>query len=178
MRTLPRDQADILWDEYWTRTRHEWFKVEVLQDYAAEDDSPSLRSWLRGDKEKSIELMEAEDLSDWIESCGQKLAQGVKLLRYHVVETPYSPYIEWEIEVYKRINVPKCGELVFLVDKAALGGLQLPPGDLMIFDAARAVVNDYDAHGRVTNRTFYDETDYISKFLKLARTLKKTGRQL
>jgi hypothetical protein len=40
---------------------HEWFKLEVLQDYTGEDDGPSLRAWLSGDKQKSIELLKTDE---------------------------------------------------------------------------------------------------------------------
>lgn len=52
LKTLARDQADELWDRYWNDAHKEWFKLEVLQDYPAEDGGPSLRSWTRGDKQK------------------------------------------------------------------------------------------------------------------------------
>ena len=90
MKTLSRDKAEGLWDKYWDEMAKEWFKLEVLQDYSAEDDSPSLRSWYRGDKQ----TMKATDNREWIEICQHKIRQGVALIRLHVVEKLYSPYIE------------------------------------------------------------------------------------
>jgi hypothetical protein len=43
----------------------EWFKIEVLQDYTGEDDGPSLRAWLNGDKKQSIELLKTDEDPDF-----------------------------------------------------------------------------------------------------------------
>jgi len=155
----------------------EWFKLEVLQNYSAKDDSPSLRSWLRGDKHKSIEQMNAADNREWISSCQEKLRHGIKLIRVHVVEKPYSPYIEWELEHYRYVNVAKCGEAVYLLDKAQAADLELPAGDLMIFDNSRAVLNEYQ-NGRMVQETFYDQGDDILRFLELRKTMMERAKKL
>lgn len=56
MKTLDRPESHKLWNKYWRDMKQEWFKIEVLQDYTGEDDSPSLRAWLAGDKERSLAL--------------------------------------------------------------------------------------------------------------------------
>ncbi len=178
MKTLSDSEADRLFDKYWDEMGQEWFKLEVLQDYSAEDDSLSLRSWYRGDKQKSIEQIKASEYREWIESCQKKLEQGVKLIRLHVVNKPYSPYIKWELEHYRYVNVPKCGEQVYLVDKADISVLELPHGDVMIFDRTRAVVNAYNPQGLVISQTFYDESDDISQLLELVKKLKKLAQPM
>ncbi|MGH7157002.1 MAG: DUF6879 family protein [Candidatus Saccharimonadales bacterium] len=68
--------------------------------------------------------------------------------------------------------MPKCGESTYLVYKPHVGGLKLPPGDLMIFDKHRAVVNTYNKNGLMTDQTFYDEQDnLLSNFLELRHQL-------
>jgi hypothetical protein len=52
-------------------------------------------------------------------------------------------------------------------DQQAVAGLNLPKGDLMMFNDKRVVVCDYYQTGRVTQQTFYDENDNIAKFLQL-----------
>jgi hypothetical protein len=96
----------------------------------------------------------------------------------HVVAKPYSPYIEWELEHYKYVNVAQCGEQVYLLDKADVSHLDLPAGDLMIFDNKRAVVNSYGAHGLMTHQTFYDETDDINEFIQLAKMVRNLAKPL
>ena len=158
--------------------RSEWFKVEVLQDYSGEDAGPSLNSWLKGDKEKSIDLIKKANYIKWVEGCQKKIKQGVKLIRTHVVEEPFTPYIEWEVEHYKLVNVPKCGEKVYLLNRLDITDLELPAGDLMIFDKKRVVVNKYNSRGRMTHQTFYDEADDIARFLELRIELMKRAMPL
>lgn len=168
MITLSRTETEAhkLWDQYWHDMRQEWFKVEVLQDYTGEDDSPSLRAWLKGDKDQGLALLKQTTHSGWTERCKEKSGQGVLMRRIRVIEKPYTPYTEWELEFYKHINIPN-GEQLFFVNKKDVQGLNLPGGDLMMFDNKRAVICAYDKTGRVTHQTFYDETDDIAKFLQL-----------
>ena len=178
MKTLERKEANKLWDKWWGEMRREWFKVEVLQDYYGEDSGPSLDSWLQGRKDESVKLMAKLGSNEWTKSCRQKIQDGAKLIRLHLVEKPYSPYIEWEIEIYKRKNIPLGGEQVYLVDKKDLSGHEIPSGDMMIFDDKRVVINTYDNNGLMTHETFYDETDDTSSFLKLKKELFKLAQPL
>jgi hypothetical protein len=85
MKLLPGSQLDELWDRYWAEMSKEWFKLEVLQDYTAEDDSPSLRAWLDGDKQRSAILLQTDGDPDFTDDCRQKIAEGVKLMRIHII---------------------------------------------------------------------------------------------
>jgi hypothetical protein len=178
MKTLGREEANILFDKYWDEMSHVWFKVEVLQDYAGEDDGPSLQSWIKGDKQTSIAFMKEDASPEWVQSCQEKLRNDVKLIRLHLVEEPYSPYLEWELEYYKNVNIPKCGEQVFLVKKSAVSNLQIPKGDMMIFDDQIVVVNGYNDGGRMISQNFYDQTDNISSFLNLKQQLLRLAKPL
>ena len=158
MQKLERDEAGKKWDQLWQGMTKEWFKVEVLQDYSGEDAGESLDAWMAGDKERSIQLMKAWT-PEWANECRAKVEQGVKLTRIHVVDYPLSDYVQWEIEVYKNRNIPMGGEDVYLLDRKDISGIDLPAGDLMIFDKKYVVVNEYDDNGRMTSETFHDESD-------------------
>ena len=177
MKRLARDQANKLFDRYWDGLRQEWFKLEVLQDYTSEDDGPSLRAWLSGDKQKALEALESDDNLEFSRMCQQKLAEGVKLLRIHVLEEPLTPYMIWELEFYRKISIPRRGESVLVIDKSEIGDLNLPVGDLMIFDQKFVVVNDYE-NSRMTHQTFYGPRDDLSHFLALRKALKSRARPL
>ena len=178
MKTLPADQQDELWDKYWREMGQEWFKVEVLQDYKGEDNGSSLLAWLSGDKKLSIELLETDEDPEFTKDCRQKTAQGVKLSRVHIVEEPLSPYMQWEMEYYKRVSIPLRGEQVFVVRKSDLNSSDLPDGDLMIFDKRRAIVNSYDQTGLMTQADFYDESDDINHFLRLRKVLNLASKPI
>src|SRR3989344_9659888 len=101
MKTLDRQEAQKEWGKFWNELKEEWFKVEVLQDYSGEDMGESLQAWLKGDKERSMELIILDGpIKDWAKSWKNN---PVKKIRVHVVSKPYTPYLEWEIEVYKQI---------------------------------------------------------------------------
>lgn len=171
MKMLPRKQANVVWDELWDAMKSEWFKVEVLQDYSAEDKGESLSAWMAGDKERSIELLRSEP-NPWADSCREKVESGVKLTRIHVVDYPLSDYVEWEIEVYKAGNVPQGKEEVYLVDRKDVTGLDLPAGDLMMFDQKDVVIGNYDDTGYAVTQSFYDQSDSELKgFLQLREDL-------
>lgn len=170
MKIVPREQGNQLWTKLWDGLTTEWFKVEVLQDYSAEDKGLSLDAWRAGDKERSIELLH-EQPADWTSECRAKVQAGVKLIRIHVVDYPLSEYVQWEIEVYKNRNVPLGNEEVYLVDRADLRGIDLPAGDMMMFDQKDVVINSYDETGYAYEQTFYGEDDDIERFVVLRRKL-------
>ncbi len=174
MITLPRGKDTKLWNKFWSETKKEWFKVEVLQDYSGEDSGPSLKTWLKGDKEKSIKLMK-EGAKDWIKMAGNA---PFKKIRIHIVEKPYTPYLEWEIKVYKNINIPLAKEEVYLLDKKKVSNMDIPDDDFMIFDQKRVARNYYDQSGRVYKADFYDESEDISRFLLLRKKLLKLASKL
>jgi len=178
MKTLFSGGMDELWDKYWGELASEWFKLEVLQDYTGEDDGPSLQAWLKGDRNRSLELLRTDDDPEFTKDCRTKLDQGVKLIRVHIIAEPASPYMLWELEYYKHISIPLRGEQVSIVHKADAAGLDLPVGDLMIFDGRRAIENSYDKNGRLVQADFYDERDDLSRFLELKKALESRSRPL
>jgi len=178
MKTLPRDEASKLWNQYWSDMMQEWFKIEVLQDYSGEDDSPSLRAWLAGDKQKGLELLKHEAHNNgWRKLCEQKHEQGVLMRRIRIIEKPFTPYTEWELEYYKLSNILG-GEQVFVVDKDDAKNLNLPSGDLMMFDNQRVAICAYDETGRMIRQAFYDENDDLTNFLALKHDLLNLARPL
>ena len=151
MKTLPRKEALEFWNQWWEELEEEWFKIEVLQDYYGMDNGPSLDAWLVGEKEKSIKLM-PDYAKEWIEMCQRSPA---KKRRFHIMETPYTPYIEWEIELYKKVNIPLAREEVFLISKEKVAHLNIPDGDIMIWDSKRVARNYYTPDGVLEKIDFY-----------------------
>ena len=66
------------------------------------------------------------------------------------------------------------GESVFLVNESDVRALNIPGGDLMIFDERQAVLNHYSPAGELTGCDFYDTTDEeFNAYLRLKNELKK-----
>jgi hypothetical protein len=171
MKTLNRKEALRQFEENWQSMSEEWFKLEVLQDYSGEDKSESLALWKQGEKERSVGLFKSRQNAEWVKDYRKKSDQGVRLLRLHIVEKPHTQYLEWEIEHYKHINIPICGEEVYRVDKEDVTHLEIPSGDMMIFDKQKVVVNQYNEEGLMMGATFYEKGDNISSFLSLREEL-------
>lgn len=183
METFSQDESDQEFERFWQAARKEIIRIETLQDYGGEDDSPSLSAWLGGDKDKSLRLLEQmarEGQSEWIGRCQDKVSAGVNLKRYHVVRHPYSDYLEWEIAHYNRINIPLCKEAVFLVDANKLQRvIKSKPVDIMLIDDCLVIENKYDQTGRMINQIFYDrKNDNITNFLELKDNCQSLGRSL
>lgn len=144
------------------------FKAEVLQDYTVIDDSPSLRAWLAGDEQGSRQLG-AKDKS--IKAYRNKCLQSpAHITRVHIVKTPHTPYLEWEIAVcYKDSLIAHNAESVLLVDIDELD-VKIPAGDFWIFDDTRVLQWKYkDGVGQIVGATFWDEAegDNIDEFRRL-----------
>ncbi len=167
MLSLSRIEAATLWNAWWNNLKEEWFKVEVLQDYTAEDNCPSLQLWLEGKKDESIALMHNE-MKEWIEECKKNPAQKIRI---HIVEEPYTKYLEWELELYKRAHIPIIGEQVSIISKQKVEHLSIPKGDFMIFDQKKAIQSYYSKEGLMESMDFYDEGEDIENFLKLREEL-------
>ncbi len=169
MKTLDREGADKQFENFWNDLKEEWFKVEVLQDYSGEDLGDSLTAWVKGDREQSISILRKEaESSEWAKMTESMF---VKKVRFHIVNEPLTPYILWEIEHYKLVNIPLVGEEVYLVKSVDVKNLDIPDGDFMIFDNKKVVRNYYTPEGKMYKADFYYESDDISKFLGLRKAL-------
>jgi hypothetical protein len=159
-----------VWQECYAQLQTEWFKVEALQDYSGQDrDNASLRAWMAGDTNESMRLLEADTY--WSEGLQQKRAAGVLMRRVRVTKTPYTPYLQWEMEYYKRKCIPY-GEQILVVDHEALGNLTLPGGnDMSLFDDRIALVPHYDAMGYLRSGDIYTDNENIEQFVRLKEAL-------
>lgn len=166
MQTVNRKELDEIFDSLWDEMREEFFKVEVLQ-YYGEDNGPSLEDWMRGNREKSLEIMRKK-AKPWAD--GKK---DVKKIRVHVVDYPLSDYIQWEIEHYKNVNIPLVGEEIYLLDRNEVSNIKLPQGDTMIFDKKKVLSNIYDDSGIVVKAEIYENKEEVKPFLEVRDRLLK-----
>lgn len=166
MKIVEERKLDNLFDLFWSEMENEFFKVEVLQ-YYGEDEGHSLKEWLAGNREKSLEILKT-DAKSWAEG-----KENVKKIRIHIVDYPLSEYIRWEVEHYKIVNIPLVGEEVYLVDRKKINDIKLPRGDTMIFDKEKVVSNIYNKNGVVIRAEIYENPREVKPFLKLKDRLLK-----
>lgn len=175
MKTLWRDEADELWQTYWDESKVSFFKIEALQDYSAEEilQSRSYIEWLNGNKARSLELMKERNT----ELTKQTKEKPIFKQRIHIVNKPYTSYLEWEILHYKYVNIPYGGEEVFLLDTELIKDINIP-GDFMIFDDSKVANSHYNSEGLMVSRDFYNLNDDISEFLNLKKLLLSKATRL
>lgn len=162
---LSRADGLRVWDRFWDNAKFEFFKVEDLQDYADEkiDRQSSLGLWLGGDKKAALDYIQ-RNKSEWAE---QTRSKNITKIRVHVVDEPFSEYLQWEIEHYRLVNIPLGHERVYLVPRTAVPDYTL--GDFMLFDQRSVTKSSYSASGRLQGMDIY-ENEPISEFLE-AKTL-------
>lgn len=170
MKTLKREEALKVWRQFWDGMQKEFFKVETLQEYLGEDTGPSFDEWLKGNRKRSIELMLADIRSRKMVKFAED-KPAVRLIRIHVVEEPFTHYLEWEIEHYKNINIPLAGEEVYLVYKSDIPDLHL--SDFVMFDEERAADFTYSEDGRLVSMDIYDKGEDIQRFIDIKHELMK-----
>ena len=160
MRRVSLAEAGKAWDDFFAIAKKNVFKCEVLQDYTAVDMGPSLQAWYDGDKELSVKLMiEADRTNEWMKAY---LARDIRKTRVHIVQEPYSPYLEWEIECYKHGHN---GEDIFLTPYEALDNIKIPKGDFWMFDDGAVVEYVYEGrHGNPVGGYIYPPGSDITRF--------------
>lgn len=95
-----------------------------------------------------------------------------------MIERPLSVYMEWELEYYSRVSIPRRGESVFTAECADVTRSALPAGDLIMFDGQRAILNSYGKNGLLESADFYDQQDDLERFLALRKTVLEHAKPL
>ena len=124
------------WEELFRSARHSMFKTEVLPDYTAVDDGPSLQAWLRGDEAEAKRLA-WEMMSPWV---AERKASTAAITRVRIVDEPFTPYLAWEVACLYTIFEQTGTEDVRLVQRERLSHLVLPSADFWIFDGETVLV--------------------------------------
>ncbi|HEY8992510.1 MAG TPA: hypothetical protein VIM37_01525 [Candidatus Microsaccharimonas sp.] len=173
MISLPREKAWEKWDEFWNEANKEFFKVEDIQDYTAEDNDQksSLHLWLDGHKRASIDTI-YRNKSEWAEQTSSK---DIRKIRVHVVDEPYTEYLKWEIEHYKIVNIPLGKERTFLVNRKDVPNYVL--GDFMMFDDRDVTKSHYSLEGRMESMDIY-ENESIEKFITAKAQLMQFAKEI
>jgi len=177
MKILNLAEVVATFDKLFAAAKHDMFKAEVLQDYSAVDDSPSLRAWLSGDEEKAKRLgAEDKGIAAWR---GQCLKSPAAITRIHIVAKPYTAYLQWETEVIYKASLLQSGaENVLIAPAAELTESTLPAGDFWIFDGKRVLQWEYEnGNGKLAGGKVWDKAnDDITDFLNLKKALLTVAR--
>jgi hypothetical protein len=180
MKQLSLAEALQTFNNLFDATEQEMFKAEVLQDYSAVDDSPSLRAWFAGNKQEARELGKKD--ANIIAYRNKCIKSPASIARVHIIDLHLTPYLEWEIAVcYKDSLLAYGAESIFLVQAHELQDINLPLGDFWIFDNTRVLQWEYDgSSGQTTGARLWDESkgDRVDYFRQLKRILLSNAKPL
>ena len=176
MQTLDLKNGSDEFNRLFAAAKKTMFKVEVLQDYSAVDDSPSLRAWLNGDIEKSKQIAQEDaGIIAWRQKC---LTSPADITRVHVVDEPFTDYLNWEMEIiYRDSLLRNKAEKILLVFSATLLDKQLPSGDFWIFDNKTVLQWEYEqGRGKVVGAKIWESDEDTSYFLNIRDSLLDVAR--
>lgn len=171
MKKLSRDKAFKIWQNFFDNLEEEFFKVETLQHYLGEnEDIPGLKDYLNGNHESAKQKLQKyaanQELHDSLITESKKQSKaGIQSIRIRITEKPLHPYLKFEIEHYKQVNIPLGKKEVFIVDRADIDDSTFELGDFMIFDRNRVADSSYSEDGRLVGMDIYEPEDNIEKFL-------------
>lgn len=168
-----RDFADKLWqaDEAGT------WKLERMQFYD-ETGFPSWDAFAAGNWDRSLELYEA--MRPELRSFFRKYEErGSRFCRIRVIETPLTPYLQWEMHCL-RIRA-ECGEHVRVVPARGLSGLEPPGGpvpELVSLCGATLYATEYDNAAKPDGGRRFTDPGVIAGYESFAGALFSSGEDL
>ncbi len=153
----------------WASVQREVWKLETRQTYE-EPGNPSWERQAQGDFEGAVRLVPAAREGD-LPLYASLAERKVRFLRCRPVSWPLTPYLRWEIEVYK-FNAAHGEEIFFFdADSAADPPIRFAEHDFMVFDDRIAFVHDYDAAGSIQGGWELTSPDAIAELRALYQEL-------
>lgn len=153
--------TDLELDTYYPDFQANWrpgsvfYKLERGQHYA-EPSSPSWQAFNRGDWDEALRLHDASREELETLKAGN---QGVESYRIRVVETPVSPYVQWEMH-YLRLRDDVGLNNIRVLDAALLAPFEHDgpiASDLNVINPHVAYKVHYDLHGAIHYVTRYTD---------------------
>lgn len=136
------EEFDVCFDQF---AASAW-RLEVLQQYLVDEEQERIRAWREGlpRPERSVRT------SPWLRRMAVTTAAGKQWGRVHVVTSPLSEYVRYELGGYAESAV--AGEVIGIADQAAHPGLAGLGPDFWLFDEGMAgefaIVMSYGGDGR------------------------------
>lgn len=162
------DKAEDFFSNFsdaWASARGQVWKLETRQTYS-ESGNLSLDKALEGKWAEAVALIpEVRKVDDDL----YQMVRDKKLefLRCRPIEFPLSPYLRWELEVYKYNH--EQGERIFCCNRYSLDKIfeEFAKHDFMIFDARLAFVHDYDKDGLISGGWMVSDQEKIRNLISL-----------
>lgn len=161
------NEAVAAWEMLLAEATSKVFKVELLQDYTAIDDGPSLQAWMAGDTKRAKELAR-EQMLPWLE---QRRAMGVEVRRIRIIEEPFTRYLDWEIACLYPVFEETRTERIELIHRTKASAVQLPSADYWTFDDRVALQWIFGDRNKTMGALITDHPDELAWYLDIERGL-------
>jgi hypothetical protein len=151
-------------DQAWKSMTQQFVRIEIYQDYSKQEKSQSLHLHVK-DFNKSLDIAR-HDLAQWIKQCRAAEEKGIQLVRIHYIEQPITPYIFWELDIYKHINIKLAHEQVFgIVDPRP----EWITSDFTVFDDT-ILATTYDELGVMLTAEWVKNPEVLKNIHDLVQT--------
>ena len=141
--------ASKTFNELMGSSRKTVVKLELLDSYsgAFEEEARLLQKFVKDGGITEKELWESN--GDWYKETQKLKDRGVLFTRIHVVTSPMTDYIKFEMESYKVSE--QHGEEIYLIDRKEFAAIEPIEGvqraDFLVFDSDNVVINKFEVDG-------------------------------
>ena len=141
------------------------FRLELLDKYTVPDEAKELEKFYNGEPLPTSQNLE------WCNLVRTAKASGKTMSRVHVVTTPLSPYMRFEIEWGYTFS-SEAGENIYILDRADVPAEMLDRiGDFWIFDEQVLVREKYDSDGKQTEVMLDDDQKSLEEHIFIQEKL-------
>ena len=162
----------IHFDELWNNSKHEVFRVQLLDEYKVEGEKELFENYKKGI------IKEDPGFKEWLTMIEDLTVKGVKLVNLLLVNLPLNEYVKFGIESYLFSTVEK-GQQVMMVERNKVNDIIKEIEDFWMFDRKVAIPLVYDNDGTFlgSRKDVTDEKD-IKKLVRIEDSLVKVARPL
>lgn len=174
---LTREQYFAEFEKEWNSLRGELIKVETLQTYAEDWETPSYKVFLAQGRDAARPIVESE-LASQENALRDLKNRQASLSRIRLVHRPVNEYTQWEWLVYAQLS--KFGvQITAIDDTTALTfseGVECK-GDFLVLGDYRAYCLDMTDDGRLLGAWRIEDRSTIQRLRRYAADLARHGRR-
>ncbi len=159
-------------DEIWKNTRHEIFRLELLNTYLVDYEKEPFERYKRREKFNALEY---PDFIEWLSNIEQKVKESVRIIDIQVLDLPMSEYLKFGISTGSIFAAEKGEEFLF-IERDKVKDLIFGFQDYWMFDSKIIISMDYDSEGRFIKKEYPIVRDKnLSKYIDLKNELLKVA---
>ena len=153
--------------DYFDSFQKSAFRVETLQKYNVDEEKNDYEYFLKYKKLPNWFW----DWDDWYDVIQQAKMRWAIMQRVHIIQFPISPYISFEIEVYKK-SIMAWEEIFYVPSEKCPIKVE---SDFWMFDDATVLKMHYDKDGSFLN---FEEIKDCSSYLQIKDYLLENKRNI